>query len=56
MDYFNNVRAMFQVLDRGRILVVYGRVRERTEFLTNILICVPKMSEGLTGLVQHEGE
>ncbi len=49
MDYFNNVRAMFQVLDRGR-------VRERPEFLTNSLICVPKMSEGLTGLVQHEGE
>ncbi len=25
-------------------------------FHPNILICVPKMNEGLTGLEQHEGE
>ncbi len=25
-------------------------------FHKNILICIPKMNEGLTGLEQHEGE
>ncbi len=48
MDYFNDLHAMF--LDRVRILAVYGRVRELSEFIKNILICVPKMNEGLAGL------
>ncbi len=26
------------------------------DFIKNILICVPKMNEGLTGLEWHEGE
>ncbi len=26
------------------------------DFIKNILICVPKMNEGLTGLEQHDGE
>ncbi len=26
------------------------------DFIKNILICVPKMNEGLTGLEGHEGE
>ncbi len=56
MDYFNDVLAMFLSLDRVRILAVYGRVRELSEFIKNILICVPKMIEGLTGLERHEGE
>ncbi len=50
MDYFNDLLATFQGLDRVRILAVYGRVRELLEFIKNILICVPKMNEGLTGL------
>ncbi len=37
------------------LLGSYGRVRELSEFIKNILICVPKMNEGLTGLEQHEG-
>ncbi len=44
---------MFLSLDRVRILAVYGRVRELSE---NILICVLKMNEGLTGLERLEGE
>ncbi len=56
MDYFNDVLATFLDLDRVMILVVNGRVRELSEFIKNILICVPKMNEGLTGLEQHEGE
>ncbi len=56
MDYFNDVLAMFLSLDRVRILAVYCRIRELSEFIKNILICVPKMNEGLTGLEPHEGE
>ncbi len=50
MDYFTNVLAMFLDLDDVSILTVYGRVRELSEFIKNILFCVPKMKEGLTGL------
>ncbi len=56
MDYFNDLFATFLDLDRVRILVVYGRVWELSEFIKNILICVLKMNEGLTGLERHEGE
>ncbi len=56
MDYFNDVIATFQSLDFVRILAVYGRVRELSDFITNILICVLKMNEVLTGLERHEGE
>ncbi len=38
------------------MLGYFGRVRELSEFINNILICVPKMKGGLTGLDQHEGE
>ncbi len=48
--------AMFLDLDRIRIFAVYGRVRELSEFIKNILICFPKMNEGLTGLERYEGE
>jgi len=44
MDYFNNVLTTFLGLERGGSLAV------------NILICIPKMSKGLTGLEWHEGE
>ncbi len=56
MDYFNDVLTKFLDIDRVRILAVYGRVRELSEFIKNILICVPKMNKGLTGLERHEGE
>ncbi len=44
MDYFNNVFTTFL------------RVRKLSDFIKNILMCVPKMNEGLTGLEPHEGE
>ncbi len=50
MDYFTDVLATFLDLDRVRNLAVYRRVRELTGCIENILICVPKMNEGLTGL------
>ncbi len=56
MDYFIDVLAMFLCIDRGNILAVYGRVRKLSDFIKNILICVPKMNEGLNGLEQNEGD
>ncbi len=56
IDYFTDLLAMFLDLDRVRILAVYGRVRELSDSIKNILICVPKINGGLTGLEQHEGE
>ncbi len=56
MDYFNVDPATFLSLDRVRVLAVYGRVRELSDSINNILICVPKINEGLTHLEQHEGE
>ncbi len=56
MDYFNDLLATFLSLHRVRILAVYGSVRELSECIKTILICVPKMNEGLTGLERHDGE
>ncbi len=35
---------------------IVTRVRKLLDLIKNILICVPKMNEGLTGLEQHEVE
>ncbi len=53
MDYLTDVLATFLDLDHGSTLAVYGRVRELSDFINNILICVPKMNEGLVGLERH---
>jgi len=37
-------------------LGAYVVVIQISNLIKNIFICVPKMSEGLTGLVQHGGE
>ncbi len=36
-------------------LLSMGGFRELSDSIKNILICVPKMNEGLTGLERHEG-
>ncbi len=54
MDYFTDALNTFLGLDLGRTLAVYGRVRELPDFITNILILVPKMNEGLASLERHE--
>ncbi len=56
MDYFTDLLALILSLDRVRIPAVYGRVRELSVCTKNILICVLKMNEGLTGLEEHEDE
>ncbi len=52
MDYFTDVLAMFLDLDRVKILAVYGRVRELSDSIKNILICVLKMNGGFTGTMR----
>ncbi len=56
MDYFTDLLAMFLDVDHVNSITVYGRVRELSECIKNILICVPKMNGGLRGLKRHEGE
>ncbi len=56
MDYFTDLLAMFLDLNLARILAVYVRVRELSDYIKNILICLPKMNEGIAVLEQHEGD
>ncbi len=45
MDYFNDVLTTFLGLERGCCLGCLWRVRELSDFIKNILICVPRMNE-----------
>ncbi len=56
MDYFTDLLATFVDVDHVNSIAVYGRVRQLSECIENILICGPKMNGGLTGLERHEGE
>ncbi len=56
MDYFNDGLTTLLCLYCGSTLTVYGRVKELSDFIKNIFICVPKMNEGLAGLERREGE
>ncbi len=53
MDYFNNVLITFLGFDRCSSLAIYVG---SDNLIKNILICVQKMNEGLTGLERYEGE
>ncbi len=56
MDYFTDLLATFLDLDCGNYIAVYGRFRELSECIKNLLICVPKMSKGIMSLERHEGK
>jgi len=43
-------------VSRCNYLEAYEGVIQLSDFIKNILICVLKMNESLTGLEQHEGE
>ena len=43
-------------LERGNVIAGYGGLTESSDFNKNILICVPKINERLTGVERHEGE
>ncbi len=51
-------RCPYNVSGPGNIAValLFMEVRELSDLIKNILICVQKMNEGLTGLERHEGE
>ncbi len=44
MDYFTDLFAVFLDLDRVNYIAMYGRVRELSDFIKNVLICVLKMN------------
>ncbi len=46
----------FWVWEHVSCVAVYGKGRGLSDFIKNILICVLKMNESLTGLKRHEGE
>ncbi len=46
----------FPGFECGSSLAVYGGSKSSQILSKGILICVPKMKEGLTGLELHEGE
>ncbi len=52
MDCFTDVLTMFL----GLKFQLRWRDRKLSDFIKNILICVPKMNKGLMGLEWHEGE
>ncbi len=54
MDYFNDVITTFLCLEHVRFIAIYGG-SESARISTKIVICVPKMNEGFTGLERHEG-
>ena len=56
LDYINDVFNNFSGPASFSPLEAYGGVRQLSDLIKNILICVLKMNEGLTGLEQHEGE
>ncbi len=56
MDYFTDLLATFLDVDHVYYIAVYGRVRELSESIKNILNCVPKTNKAFTGLERHEGK
>ncbi len=56
MDCFIDVLTTFLGLGAFQLRCCLCRVRKLSDFIKNIFICVPEMSEGLTGVEQHEGE
>ncbi len=56
MDCFTDVLTTSLGLGTFQLRYCLCRVREFSDFNKNILICVPKMNEGLVDLKRHEGE
>ncbi len=50
MDCFTDVLTTFLGLGTFQLCYCLCRVRELSDFIKNVLICVPKMNEGLVGL------
>ncbi len=55
--FLNDALTTFLGLERvSCIAVCLWRVKKLSDFIKNILICVLKINESLTGLERHEGE
>jgi len=50
LDYFNDIFTNFLGRQDTITIEAYGGVRQLSDLIKNILICVPKMNESLTGL------
>jgi len=56
MNCLNMSLLPFWAFENLNELAVNADLIEPSDFIKNILICVPKMNEGLTGVERHEGE
>jgi len=56
MNCFKYVFSTFLDLERFSDIAGNRGLTEPSDFIKNILFCVPKMNKGLMGLEQHEGE
>jgi len=56
MNCFKYVFNTFLDLESLNAFALSAGLTESSYFINNILICVPKMNEGLTGVERHEGE
>jgi len=43
-------------IEKGKVIAGDAGLAEPSDFIKNILICVPKMNKGLTGVERHGGE
>jgi len=54
MNCFKYVFRSFLGIESVNYLAVNAGLTEPSDLIKNILICVPKMNEGLRGVEQHE--
>jgi len=53
MDYFNDDLLPFWALKSINEVAVYRGIRKLSHLIKNILTCVLKINEGLTGFERH---
>jgi len=57
LDYILNIAFLLTFWAASlNYIEAYGGVIKLSDLIQNILICVQKIKESLTGLEQHEGE
>ncbi len=56
MNCFKYVFSSFLGFEKGGVIAGDAGLTEPSDFFKNILICVPKVNAGLTGVERHEGE
>jgi len=56
MNCLKYVFSSFLCIEKGSVIAGDAGLTEPSDFMKNILICVQKMGEDLTGVERHEGE